>query len=157
MTYRKDLVVWMSPPIPLVVLDTRRTFKAYTDALREIVANTIDPVHGEYFDISEHMNEMGVALVSLIDHFPSLRTKVADYFKHYWGFVPNPQDEVQLKMEFFHLIQAAAEAARVCQLYNGDGTLFYHFYNWTAGCLVIEYTNRTVATVDRSHWLTQKP
>jgi len=157
MTYRKDLVVWMSPPIPYVILDTKQAYKDYTDYLRDIIARTIPPLHGEYFDIVEHMSEMGVAVVSLISHLPSIRTKTAQYFGHTWGFIPDRHDEIQLKMKLFHLIQASAEAAQKCQVYNGDGTLFYHFYDWSAGCLILQYTDRVVATIDSSHWLTQKP
>jgi hypothetical protein len=157
MTQRKDIVVWMSPPIPYVILDTRDAYNTYVNSLQEIVANTIGPIHGEYYDVVEHMSEMGVALVSLISHLPSIRTKVAKYFENYWGFIPDPQDEIQLKVKFFELIKTCAEAASKCQIYNGDGTLFYHFYGWTAGCLILAYSDRTVATIDQSHWLTQKP
>lgn len=143
----KDLVIWMPPPIPYVILHTRLTFKDYVDAVKRVfVYDANVQSYHEGFDIVDHMAEVGIMIVSVIKNRRLIDQRLHELLDR--SHVPDRDDDAQIyiKRMFGALVRLCATQCEATQLYDGAGELHYAFYNWIDGNLVLTYNNPVVAT-----------
>jgi hypothetical protein len=152
------LVTWMPTPIPFVVMSTRTLALDYTDAVLQVFGyGNYDPApHGGGFEIYKHMGEVGLLIVSIIKHKPTMASRLMEIVSRRHD-EQDDDDQMHIKFHFAKLAKYCADQCEHLQLYDGEGNLHYHFWDWHQGNLILASTNAVVANVPANHWLTAQP
>lgn len=132
----KELVVWQPPPRLEIVVDTHLTFFLYYDTLKRVLN------FDTKFDYDYFMAELGEVVMSIITNDHHYAQNLLTAMGYHRAMLPSDLDTdglTMMQLRFQELVSDSHHKVKVMRLYDHGGYLPFHFKNWHAGCLLIEY------------------